>query len=171
MQRSRFQAGSLSTAVLVSSAGLIALILSACSASPKAGQVESAGGAYVPTIVTGDIQAGIEKHIAEQVERGGGYFKVPFEGKELKLKLVRVHVEYLASLAPRRHFACVDMASSDGQFYDIDFFLEGEPGAMTVTETTVHKLNGIPYYVWKQNEDKPGCARRSRTRPRNCSAF
>jgi hypothetical protein len=25
---------------------------------------------------------------------------------------------------------------------------------MTVTETTVHKLNGVPYYVWKQNEDK-----------------
>ncbi|MGD9874594.1 MAG: transglutaminase family protein [Kiritimatiellia bacterium] len=109
---------------------------------------------YVPTIVTGDIQAGIEKHIAEQVELGGGYFTVPFEGKELKLKLVRVHVEYLASLAPRRHFACVDMASSDGQFYDIDFFLAGDPGDMTVTETTVHKLNGQPYYVWQQNEDK-----------------
>ena len=108
----------------------------------------------MPTIVTGDIQAGIEKHIAEQVERGGGYFRVPFEGRELELKLVRVHVEYLASLAPQRHFACVDMASSDGQFYDIDFFLHGDPGAMTVTETTVHKLNGRPYYVWKQNDDK-----------------
>lgn len=109
---------------------------------------------YVPTIVTGDIQAGIEKHISEQVAMGDGYFAVPFEGRQLKLKLVRVHVEYLASLAPQRHFACVDMASADGQFYDIDFFLEGDPGAMTVTETTVHKLNGQPYYVWKQNEDK-----------------
>jgi hypothetical protein len=35
------------------------------------------------------------------------------------------------------------MASADGQFYDIDFFLGGVAGAMTVTETTVHKLNGI----------------------------
>ena len=26
------------------------------------------------------------------------------------------------------------------------FFLEGNPGDMTVTETTVHKLNGKPYY-------------------------
>ncbi len=109
---------------------------------------------YVPTIVTGEIQAGIEKHIAEQVALGGGCFPIPFEGRELRLKLVRVHVEYLASLAPQRHFACVDMVSSDGQFYDIDFFLHGDPGAMTVTETTVHKLNGQPYYVWKQNEDK-----------------
>ncbi len=109
---------------------------------------------YVPTIVTGDIQAGIEKHIAEQVALGDGYFTVQHEGEELKLELVRVHVEYLASLAPQRHFACVDMASADGQFYDVDFFLEGDPGEMTVTETTVHKLNGEPYYVWEQNEDK-----------------
>jgi len=109
---------------------------------------------YVPTIVTGDIQAGIEKHIAEQVARGGGYFAVPFEGRDLQLKLVRVHVEYLASLAPQRHFACVDMVSADGQFYDIDFFLDGDPGAMSVSETTVHKLNGRPYYLWQQNEDQ-----------------
>ena len=50
-------------------------------------------------IVTADIKAGIEKHIAEQVAKGDGYFRVMFEGQELKLNLVRVHVEYLASLA------------------------------------------------------------------------
>ena len=110
--------------------------------------------APVPAIVTGDIKAGIEKHIADEVARGGGYFRAPFGDETLKLKLVRVHVEYLASLAPRRHFACVDMVSSDSQFYDIDFFLAGERGAMTVTETTVHKLNGKPYYLWRQREDK-----------------
>ena len=137
----------------ITAAVLVWALLNACGRQPESETREPAE-AYVPTIVTGEIQAGIEKHIAEQVEQGGGYFKVPFEGKELKLKLVRVHVEYLASLAPRRHFACVDMASSDGQFYDIDFFMEGDAGAMTVTETTVHKLNGQPYYVWKQNEDK-----------------
>ena len=135
------------TAVLVFS------MMSGCEKGQETSKPESAAP-YVPTIVTGEIKAGIEKHIDEQVELGGGYFKVPFEGNELKLKLVRVHVEYLASLAPQRHFACVDMVSSDGQFYDIDFFMAGDPGAMTVTETTVHKLNGKPYYVWKQNEDK-----------------
>ena len=132
----------------------LSLFVQAARAQDASEQPALAAETYVPTIVTGDIQAGIEKHIAGETRRGGGYFTVPFEGKQLKLKLVRVHIEYLASLAPRRHFACVDMASADGQFYDIDFFLEGEPGAMTVTETTVHKLNGKPYYVWKQNEDK-----------------
>jgi transglutaminase-like putative cysteine protease len=106
----------------------------------------------LPPVVTGDIQAGIEKHIAEQVARGEGYFTVEFEGEELELQLVRVHLEYLATLGPQSHFACVDMAASNGQFYDIDFFLEGDPGAMTVTETTVHKLNGRPYYLWEQDE-------------------
>ncbi len=128
------------------------VLLSGCFGD-KTGPAESAQTGTFP-IVTGDIQAGIEKHIAEQIEQGDGYFVVPFEGRELKLRLVRVHVEYLASLAPQRHFACVDMASADGQFYDIDFFLAGDPGSMTVTETTVHKLNGQPYYLWKQNEDR-----------------
>jgi transglutaminase-like putative cysteine protease len=35
----------------------------------------------------------------------------------------------------------------------VDFFLEGEPGAMAVTQTTVHKLNGQPFYTWEQGED------------------
>ncbi len=106
-----------------------------------------------PPIVTDDIRAGIEKHIAAEVVRGEGFFRVPFAGEELELRLVRVHVEYLATLAPRQHFACVDMASADGQFYDIDFFMTGDPGAMAVTETTVHKLNGRPYYLWQQTDE------------------
>lgn len=108
----------------------------------------------VPHVVTADIAAGIERHIAEESKKHGGYFILPFEGGELKLKLVRVHLEYLANLGPRRHFACVDLASTEGDVYDVDFFLAGDPGAMTVTETTIHKLNGQPFYVWKQNEDK-----------------
>lgn len=108
----------------------------------------------IPNIVTADIQAGIEKHIARQTKLGEGYFNMPYDGKVLKLKLVRVHTEYLAHLAPNRHFACVDLASTDGAVYDVDFFLSGDVGEMVVTETTVHKTNGQPLYVWKQKEDK-----------------
>jgi len=121
-------------------------------ASGKAGS--SSTCSYETNIVTGDIKAGIEKHIAQEVRRGNGYFIVPFEEKGLHLKLVRVHVEYLATLAPGRHFACVDMVGTDGEFYDVDFFMSGDPGAMTVTETMVHKINGKPLYVWKQAPDK-----------------
>jgi len=115
----------------------------------------SASRATAPAahVLTADIQAGIEKHIADTALRNGGYFPLMYEGKEMRLKLVRVHTEYLANLGPGRHFACVDLANIDGNVYDVDFFLAGDPGSMTVTETTVHKLNGIPYYLWEQRDD------------------
>jgi transglutaminase-like putative cysteine protease len=118
------------------------------------GDKEEVSSDSVPNVVTSDIQKGIEQHIAEKTQQGGGYFRIDFDGKELKLKLVRVHTEYLANLGPRRHFACVDLASTDGNVYDVDFFLAGDPGNMKVTETTVHKRNGQPFYVWKQKRDK-----------------
>jgi hypothetical protein len=136
-----------------SRAAALALTCSLLAACSGQHQKASAQGP-VPHVVTGDIKDGIEKHIAEQVRLGNGFFKLPFEDKELRLALVRVHVEYLATLGPRRHFACVDMVNVDGEFYDVDFFLAGDPGSMTVTETLVHKLNGKPYYLWQQNPDK-----------------
>ena len=107
----------------------------------------------IPNVVTTDIKAGIERHIRELSASNGGFFPITFEEKEMKLKLVRVHMEYLANLGPRRHFACVDLASEDGNVYDVDFFLSGDPGSMVVTETTVHKLNGRPFYLWEQQDD------------------
>ncbi|MCK0188424.1 transglutaminase-like domain-containing protein [Arenibacter sp. F20364] len=108
----------------------------------------------IPKVVTADIEAGIKANIAKKVEEGGGYFNMSTEEKDLRLQLVRVHTEYLSNLGPRRHFACVDLADVSGDVYDVDFFLEGDPGNMTVTETTLHKLNGKPFYTWKQREDK-----------------
>jgi transglutaminase-like putative cysteine protease len=108
----------------------------------------------IPKVVTADIEAGIKANIAKKVEEGGGYFNMTTEGKELRLQLVRVHTEYLSNLGPRRHFACVDLADVSGDVYDVDFFLAGDPGNMTVTETTLHKLNGKPFYTWKQRKDK-----------------
>jgi hypothetical protein len=76
---------------------------------------------------TAEIQLGIENHIEEQSKLGNGFFKLAFDQKELNLKLVRVHTEYLANLGPQEHFACVDLASIDGFVYDVDFFLRATP--------------------------------------------
>ncbi len=113
-----------------------------------------AGTSNIPNVVTADIQAGIERYIEEQTRLGDGFFKLQYNEKELRLKLVRVHTEYLTNLGPRYHFACVDVADIEGDLYDVDFFLAGDPGSMTVTETTVHKINGQPFYTWEQQEDK-----------------
>lgn len=106
-----------------------------------------------PKAVTADIQAGIERYIEEQVRQGSGYFRFVSGGQRYAFRLVRVHTEYLAQLGPRRHFACVDLVDVSGDVYDVDFFLSGDPGAMTVTDTTLHKKNGIPYYAWEQGDD------------------
>ncbi len=108
-----------------------------------------------PKVSIAEIETGIKAWIDQKTLEGDGYFYATDEAKELRLKLVRVHTEYLANLGPKRHFACVDLADVSGDVYDVDFFLEGDPNNMTVTETSVHKLNGKPYYTWKQKkEDK-----------------
>lgn len=126
------------------------------SAAPAAQAAKNAASCAIdpiPNVVTADIAAGIEAHVDREVEKGGGYFFLPWQGRELKLHLVRVHLEYLSNLGPREHFACVDLVDVSGDVFDVDFFLEGDPGEMTVTETTVHKKNGQPFYAWDQADD------------------
>ncbi len=108
----------------------------------------------IPHVVTAHIQTGIEKHIDTQTLEGNGYFPLAVDDVNLRLKLVRIHTEYLATLGPQEHFACVDLVDSKGDVYDVDFFLHGDPGSMVVTETIPHKVNGKPFYFWQQNADK-----------------
>ncbi len=113
---------------------------------------EKSDHALAKNNVTAEIQAGIEKHVEEETQKGKGYFNFSSEGKDYRFKLVRVHTEYLANLGPKEHFACVDLVHTDGNVYDVDFFLNGEPDNMKVTQTIIHKFNGIPYYTWEQNK-------------------
>jgi len=107
-----------------------------------------------PKASIADIEAGIRQYIKEETERGNGYFAFKGDSAEHRLRLVRVHTEYLSVLGPERYFACVDLADTAGDVYDVDFFLDGSPEAMKVTQTTMHKLNGKPFYTWKQGDDK-----------------
>ncbi len=108
----------------------------------------------VPYLVNADLEASIRKHIDEVKAANAGLFPIAFEGGELKLKLVRVHTEYLATVGEDLHFACVDLATEDGNVYDVDFFMRGTSKDAKVTETMVHKHNGQPYYVWEQDTDE-----------------
>ena len=87
---------------LISAAVVISLVLAGC--GQKEGQdglaASTMSAPAAPDKVTADIQAGIERHIEEQVRLGGGYFNLPFRDKQLRLKLVRVHTEYLSKLGP-----------------------------------------------------------------------
>ncbi|TDQ18962.1 transglutaminase superfamily protein [Algoriphagus boseongensis] len=107
-----------------------------------------------PRIAITEIEAGIKAYIDAKTLENGGIFPVKDENHDLKMKLVRVHTEYLSNLGPESHFACVDLVDESGDVYDVDFFMNGKPGEMDVTQTTVHKLNGKPFYSWKQKTDK-----------------
>lgn len=133
---------------------LLPLMMACNSGTKEKKELKTLAEKNIPKVVTADIEAGIKANIAKKVAEGGGYFNMSTDEQDLRLQLVRVHTEYLSNLGPRRHFACVDLADISGDVYDVDFFLEGDPGNMTVTETTLHKLNGKPFYTWKQRKDK-----------------
>ena len=129
------------------------LFLTACQSDSK--EKKPQAETPVQKVNISEIEAGIKAFIAKTTAENEGYFPVKDENNDLKMKLVRVHTEYLSNLGPDRHFACVDLVDVSGDVYDVDFFMNGEPGNMNVTETKVHKLNGKPFYSWKQNkEDK-----------------
>jgi hypothetical protein len=79
-------------------------------------------------------------------------FHMPFQHKDLALDLVKVHDDRFSSLGGNKYFACVDMKGNDSRMYDIDFFMNVQPGKLTVTETSVHKINGKPLYNWKEEK-------------------
>ncbi len=101
-----------------------------------------------------DIAQAIRRHVT-QVSRGNnGFFPLEHDDRILQLKLIRIHMEYLADLGGGVQFACVDLVEEDGTVYDVDFFLSGKDrDNLVVSETHVHKLDGQPLYTWEQQTD------------------
>jgi hypothetical protein len=97
-----------------------------------------------------DVEAGIRTYIEQQAADNNGLFHIQNDSLNLNLKLVRVHTEYLAILSPTEFFACVDLATADGDVYDVDFFMDKN---MQVTRQDVHKKNGKPFYTWERQKD------------------
>jgi hypothetical protein len=100
---------------------------------------------------TAEISAGLKKFISSYAAKSADRkFHMPYQGKDLALDLVKLHEDRFSSLGGDKYFACVDMKGTDGKLYDIDFLMVVQPGKLTVTETSVHKINGKALYNWKQ---------------------
>lgn len=138
------------------SCSMIVLILqlSSCQSNKNKEDLPAEEVKKVEKATIKDVERGIRDNIELKTKEGGGVFTFFNDTSEFRLKLVRVHTEYLSVLAPTKFFACVDLATEEGDVYDVDFFLAGSREEMEVTGTTLHKLNGKPYYTWKQAEDK-----------------
>ena len=99
-----------------------------------------------------EVSNGLQRFISGYAEKSrDNKFHIPNQRKDLALDLVKVHDDRFSSLGGDKYFACVDMKGSDGKIYDIDFFMAVRPGKLSVTETSVHKINGKPLYNWKEN--------------------
>jgi hypothetical protein len=100
-----------------------------------------------------DVSAGLKEFISGYASKSADKkFHVPYQRKNLALDLVKVHDDRFSSLGDDKYFACVDMRGTDGKIYDIDFFMVVRPGKLTVTQTSVHKINGKPLYNWKEEK-------------------
>ncbi len=98
-----------------------------------------------------DASDGLKRFISGYAAKSAdNKFHMPFQRKDLALDLVKVHDDRFSNLGGNKYFACVDMKGNDGKMYDIDFFMLLQPGKLSVTETSVHKINGKPLYNWKQ---------------------
>ena len=98
-----------------------------------------------------DVSDGLKTFISGYAAKSpDNKFHIPFQRKDLALDLIKVHDDRFSSLGGNKYFACVDMKGTDGKNYDIDFFMVVQPAKLTVTETSVHKINGKPLYNWKQ---------------------
>lgn len=98
-----------------------------------------------------DVSDGLKRFISGYaVKSPDNKFHMPYQHKDLALDLVKLHDDRFSNLGGDKYFACVDMKGTDGKVYDIDFFMVVKPGKLSVTETSVHKINGKPLYNWKE---------------------
>jgi hypothetical protein len=107
-----------------------------------------------PLVVSdAEVFAGVKKYIYTHAQKSADKkFHVQSGGKDVALDLITIHNDRLSDLGGNKHFVCVDMKAANGAIYDIDFFIAVRPGTLSVTETSVHKINGKPLYNWKEDK-------------------
>ncbi len=105
-----------------------------------------------PLVVSdAEISAGVRKYISTHAEKSADKkFHVQSGGKDVALDLITIHADRLSDLGGDKHFVCVDMKGANGATYDVDFFITVRSGTLSVTESSVHKINGKPLYNWKE---------------------
>ena len=106
-----------------------------------------------------DIIKGIKEHINSVREANAGYFPIsdPSEGKDLRLKLIKVHEDKVSYIKKEdAYFACTDFVTVDGKTkYDIDFWMKEKDGKLNVYQTKIHKKDDKPRFIYRDDEIAP----------------
>ncbi len=109
------------------------------------------------TLSANEIIMGVEKHISDVTATNNGVFPLrdTEESKDLRLKLVKIHKDKVSYIKKDdAYFACTDFGTEDGKdTYDVDFRMKKDvSGKLNVYMTKVHKKNGTPRFVYKDDE-------------------
>lgn len=100
-----------------------------------------------------DMGKAIDDYIRVDSTLKGGFLLVdPKTSKVLQLKLVKIHKDKLAEVGEGLYFACSDFQATDGNTYDLDFFMKEGTDQLEVSEIAVHKVNGKPRYNWQEKD-------------------
>lgn len=111
------------------------------------------------TLSVGQIKQGIIDYITQTTKKEGGFYPLydEKEGKELRLKFVRVHDRVSYIKKEDAYFACADFITDDGRTtYDIDFWMKRNLfDKLKVLKTIIHKKDGLPRHTYKDDEIVP----------------
>lgn len=107
-----------------------------------------------------EIIKSIKAHIGEVTGKNNGYYPLydPKDGKNLRLKLIRVHEDKVSYIKKDdAYFACTDFITDDGTAkYDVDFWMKkGADGKLGVYMTKIHKQDGKPRFTYQNDEIVP----------------
>ncbi len=136
-----------STLVILAATGLTAAAL----AQEHPEHPMNAPSPATPGLTKDDLARAISNYIATQAKDHGGFFTIhdPVDNRDLQLKLVKVHRDRLARVAPDTYFACTDLRNVDGVVYDLDFFMKGtDPNTLAFSDVSIHKQAGKARYTW-----------------------
>jgi hypothetical protein len=107
-----------------------------------------------PTVTLEEVAKHIESYVKTESKAGAFNIEDKQAGKQLALKLDRVHRDRLSQVGSDLFFVCADFKSPDGKVYDLDFFVQGTSKDnlhVLPEKTSIHKENGKERYTWAQN--------------------
>ncbi len=99
-----------------------------------------------------DIAKAIHDYVSKDIKLKGGYFLFYDKATQkcIALTLTKVHDDKLCQINSGLCFACADFKATDGNDYDLDFFVSHKDGKLEVSEISLHKVNGKERYRWSE---------------------
>lgn len=105
-----------------------------------------------------EFRKAAEENIKKTMGENKGFYPVHDEKENLhrKLKFKKIHEKKLTQLEGNVYFACMDFQeAATKNKVDLDFWMEFKDGGWELQKVLIHKVNGKPRFVYKNNKPVP----------------